>query len=420
MKYLKTTLFAIIILLLFQTFSNAQDKGIALGIGAGLTYGVNESRHEDRAFGPEFNFLGLWRNGLGQGLTPEFNFAYFTNGTSENEIDPVTGYIGPVSGNIEGFSKYATTHMAFELRLRYYPFSADYWGLYAFAGLGGLMYTVDEVPFNNFEEENWQDGQYSDPPYEFDGFTANIPIGVGLTHYFTKKFGMDLSYSYNTSLTDDLNPVHDDILDGSHILRVSLLYNIIAFENDSDGDGLSDEEEAKIGTDPNNPDTDGDGLLDGEEVEEYKTDPKNPDTDGGGVNDGIEVKNGADPLDADDDILSIAPGEKLILRGIEFETNKATITPRSERILGYALRAMKAAPDMNVEIVGHTDDRGDRDYNLQLSLDRSVSVKNWLVGNGISEDRITTRGAGPDEPLVPNTSDANRQRNRRVEFVRTK
>jgi len=49
--------------------------------------------------------------------------------------------------------------------------------------------------------------------------------------------------------------------------------------NDSDGDGLSDEDEAKLGTDPNNPDTEGDGLFDGEEVKEYKTDPLDKDTD---------------------------------------------------------------------------------------------------------------------------------------------
>lgn len=70
---------------------------------------------------------------------------------------------------------------------------------------------------------------------------------------------------------------------------------------DTDGDGLRDKQEEKLGTDPNNPDTDGDGLLDGEEVKLYKTDPLNPDTDGGGVNDGDEVANGTDPLDPTDD-----------------------------------------------------------------------------------------------------------------------
>ncbi|HEX9664779.1 MAG TPA: hypothetical protein VGA49_03050 [Patescibacteria group bacterium] len=64
---------------------------------------------------------------------------------------------------------------------------------------------------------------------------------------------------------------------------------------DSDRDGLTDEEEKELGTDLNNPDTDGDGLTDFEEVRVYKTDPLNPDTDGDGFLDGDEVQAGFDP-----------------------------------------------------------------------------------------------------------------------------
>lgn len=64
---------------------------------------------------------------------------------------------------------------------------------------------------------------------------------------------------------------------------------------DSDRDGLTDEQEAILGTDPLNPDTDGDGLFDYEEVNIYNTDPLNPDTDGDGYSDGEEVENGFNP-----------------------------------------------------------------------------------------------------------------------------
>ncbi len=70
---------------------------------------------------------------------------------------------------------------------------------------------------------------------------------------------------------------------------------------DDDGDGLTNTEEARLKTDPNNPDTDGDGLRDGFEVNKFKTDPTKKDTDGGGMNDGDEVNSGFDPLDAKDD-----------------------------------------------------------------------------------------------------------------------
>lgn len=74
---------------------------------------------------------------------------------------------------------------------------------------------------------------------------------------------------------------------------------IIEMENvnrplDSDGDGLSDEEEKKLGTDPNNPDTDGDKLFDGQEIT-WGTDPKKADTDGDGYTDSQEIKAGYNP-----------------------------------------------------------------------------------------------------------------------------
>ncbi len=64
---------------------------------------------------------------------------------------------------------------------------------------------------------------------------------------------------------------------------------------DSDHDGLTDEEERALGTDPLNPDTDGDGLTDYDEVKVFGTDPLNPDTDGDGYKDGDEVAHGYNP-----------------------------------------------------------------------------------------------------------------------------
>ena len=73
--------------------------------------------------------------------------------------------------------------------------------------------------------------------------------------------------------------------------------------NDTDGDGLINEDEAKAGTDPKNPDTDNDGLSDREEVKTWKTNPLKADTDGDGYNDGEEIKTLNDPK---------VPGGKLL------------------------------------------------------------------------------------------------------------
>lgn len=63
-------------------------------------------------------------------------------------------------------------------------------------------------------------------------------------------------------------------------------------DGDDDGDGLTNREEFQLGTDPNNPDSDGDGLSDGAEVKQWRTDPNNADSDGDGVLDGVEVESG--------------------------------------------------------------------------------------------------------------------------------
>ena len=81
---------------------------------------------------------------------------------------------------------------------------------------------------------------------------------------------------------------------------------------DDDQDGLTNQDEADNGTDPKNPDTDGDGLNDGDEVHKYHTDPTKPDTDGDGLDDGLEVKIGTDPLKIDTDGDGVSDGIEVV------------------------------------------------------------------------------------------------------------
>ncbi|MDG1478496.1 MAG: MYXO-CTERM sorting domain-containing protein [Myxococcota bacterium] len=81
---------------------------------------------------------------------------------------------------------------------------------------------------------------------------------------------------------------------------------------DSDGDGLTNEEEDALGTDPLDADTDGDGLSDGDEVNDYTTDPLDSDTDADGLSDGDEVNDhGTDPLDSDTDADGLSDGDEV-------------------------------------------------------------------------------------------------------------
>lgn len=80
---------------------------------------------------------------------------------------------------------------------------------------------------------------------------------------------------------------------------------------------------------------------------------------------------------------------------------------------------LKKYPDTNIEIIGHTDDKGTDSYNQGLSERRANAAGAYLRSSGISSSRITTRGMGESDPKVANDSEANRAENRRVEFVIT-
>ncbi len=214
----------------------------------------------------------------------------------------------------------------------------------------------------------------------------------------------------------------DGLSDGDEVMK----YHTDPLKADTDGDGLSDGDEVlKYHTDPLKADTDGDGLSDGDEVLKYHTDPLKADTDGGGVNDGVEVKRGTNPLDPTDDIpkkaeFKVEVGKSIALEGVTFATGSATLTPESESTLETAYNTLYQNPEVAVEIQGHTDNVGKRATNMKLSQARADAVKAWLVAKGITAERITTKGFGPDKPVAPNTTKEGKAKNRRIDFFRVK
>ncbi|WP_226783230.1 OmpA family protein, partial [Oceaniglobus trochenteri] len=104
---------------------------------------------------------------------------------------------------------------------------------------------------------------------------------------------------------------------------------------------------------------------------------------------------------------------------IEFETGKSTILPESHDVIETAADALNApgGEDYVFQIEGHTDSRGADTVNFPLSEARAGAVKDFLVTRlGLEAARIQTRGFGPDNPVAPNTTEAGRQENRRVEI----
>lgn len=98
-----------------------------------------------------------------------------------------------------------------------------------------------------------------------------------------------------------------------------------------------------------------------------------------------------------------------------FAFDRAEIRPGAEgslRAVAQEIRSLDARSRLLVE--GHTDDRGEDAYNLALSRSRARAVTRWLAGDGFDRQRISARGLGSTRPAVPNSSAANRARNRRV------
>ena len=296
---------------------------------------------------------------------------------------------------------------------------------------------------------NYRPGTELPSEFQVSGEPSNLDTdGDGLTDGFEREIG-----------TDPLNPDTDGdgLSDGQEVLK----YKTDPLNPDTDGDGLSDGDEVKVystdplnpdtdgdglsdgdevlthNTDPLNPDTDGDGLKDGAEVLTYKTDPLNPDTDGEGLTDGDEVlTHKTDPLNRDTDGGGVDDGHEVLIDStdpldpaddfirielkVEFDYDKATIRNADYDELAEVIRLIESVPTSTAVVEGHADKRpkSKRDYNLDLSERRANSVRQYLLenSNNIDPNRIDAKGFGFDRPLVPNDSEENMQRNRRVEI----
>ncbi len=103
-------------------------------------------------------------------------------------------------------------------------------------------------------------------------------------------------------------------------------------------------------------------------------------------------------------------------RIIEFESGSARLTPLGQDILAEMAASMIEIGDARVQVVGHTDDVGNRQANLALSHARAEAVRDHLVTLGVPRANLAVLGKGPDEPVADNATDDGRARNRRIQF----
>ena len=256
-----------------------------------------------------------------------------------------------------------------------------------------------------------------------DGLDDQVEAGLG-----TNRYSIDSDRDGITDFDEvtkfgsdplDIDTDRDGLDDGEEL--IAFRTNMLML--DSDGDDISDGEEIhKYFTNPLNIDSDSDGINDDVELNFYRTDPLNPDSDGGNVNDGSEINRGSNPLYPNDDfpIKNYEIGRHVILEGITFESGSTDITGESEAVLFQVFYTLSSIPDIELEIQGYTDNTGSYSKNIDLSKKRAEAVKSWLVNLGIESSRLRCKGFGPANPIASNRTPKGREKNRRIEFVRTR
>ena len=132
-----------------------------------------------------------------------------------------------------------------------------------------------------------------------------------------------------------------------------------------------------------------------------------------------EVHRAADPLKMDILLDPVDVGNSVVLRNVFFETDSFRLLDHSKAELDELVRFLAQNPDVEVEIGGHTDNAGSREYNLKLSGKRAESVWQYLISRDIDKNRLTYQGYGMSYPVASNDTPEGRARNRRTECTVT-
>lgn len=130
----------------------------------------------------------------------------------------------------------------------------------------------------------------------------------------------------------------------------------------------------------------------------------------------IPVSKGYQEIVRDIALKQIVVGNRIVLNNIFFDFDKATLRPESVSELERLTQLMKDNGTMNIELSGHTDNKGSVEYNQTLSENRAKSVFEYLINNKINKSRLKYKGYGLSRPVATNETDEGRQLNRRTEF----
>lgn len=315
------------------------------------------------------------------------------------------------------------------------------WNVTVMAGIGVHTFLTDNLGLRTQVRYTHLFDQHEDNIGTIDANNGILQIGLTLSYYF---FGWKDADGDGIADKKDLAPFEPEDMDGFEDED-----GVPEFDNDGDGvpdvidqlplvaediDGFQDDDGIP------EPDNDWDGIPD--TVDKAPNEPEDfdgfqdedgipdPDNDNDGVPDLVDAcpnepedVNGYQDQDGCPDVAPaplLEKGARLVLKGVNFETASADLTMESRPVLDEVFVSLNANPEVVVEIRGHTDNSGLRQFNLKLSKARADEVKTYLVERGLAPERLVTKGLGPDHPIAGNDTPEGRAQNRRIEFHRIK
>jgi outer membrane protein OmpA-like peptidoglycan-associated protein len=107
----------------------------------------------------------------------------------------------------------------------------------------------------------------------------------------------------------------------------------------------------------------------------------------------------------------------IALSGVNFASNSDRLLTGAEYVLAQAAATLRKHPDLRVEVAGHTDSNGSAEANVNLSVRRAITVRDYLIRAGANAANLTSRGYGEIRPVSDNTTAQGRTENRRVELI---
>lgn len=128
-------------------------------------------------------------------------------------------------------------------------------------------------------------------------------------------------------------------------------------------------------------------------------------------------KKGEDAFRKDVPMKKIGVGEKVILKNIFFATDSYELKPESKTELDNLVAFLNANPALKIELGGHTDNQGAKQHNKTLSQNRANAVKDYLIKQGITAERLSAKGYADEMPVDSNETETGRANNRRTEFM---